>query len=112
MAKHRQKKGGKAPQKALNPPPSSSSESEDEFAEMTALIAKHDARQKEKAQWKAGQGDSGGVSGTQAMLRRSVRKRQGAKLTKWLSASKRSYLVLDSDSSSEEAMLPQSAKRK
>lgn len=92
------------------PPPSSSSESKDKFAEVRTLVAKYDARQKEKAQHKAGQGDGGGVSGTQGMLHRSAGKGKGAKLMQLLSASKRPFIVPDSGSSSEDAPAPKSAK--
>lgn len=98
MAKHKQKSGGN----------SDTSDSEVDFAAMRALLEKHDARQKEKALRKAGHGD--GVSGMQAQLCRSVQKGRGAKLSQILSVSKRSYIVPDSEGSSDDGIEPPAPK--
>lgn len=74
MGKKTQKKGGKAPKRPppRAPSPTSSSEDEGDLAELRALIAKHDARQKLKRARKEGRGDGGGTSDADPSPRHSV----------------------------------------
>lgn len=97
MGEQNQKRGGKAPRCPApppspslppSPPPVSSSDGEEDFNELRAMLAHFVAREKEKALRRAGRGDGGGVSGTVTPLRRSTRKGRGAKLSEILSSRK------------------------
>ncbi|XP_066484678.1 uncharacterized protein [Tiliqua scincoides] len=87
MPKRNKKSGGKAPKRPPpNPAPASSSDEENDTAELRALVARVEALEKEKAMRDAGLGDGGSTSGAPPPSRKSTRKGRGAKLMEILSS--------------------------